>query len=55
MWSLNKTKQIRLDISYIPGAFRDKVIDFTDKPVVQCDFQAVKYTSSNNDDNDDRK
>ena len=39
----------------MPGAFWDKVIDFTDKPVVQCDVQAVKNTSSNNDDNDDQK
>ena len=26
----------------MPGEFRDKVIDFTDKPVVQDDVQAVK-------------
>ena len=39
----------------MPGAFRDKVIDFTDEPVVQCDVQAVKNTSLDNDDNDDRK
>ena len=39
----------------MPGAFWDKVIDFTDKPVVQCDVQAVKNTSSDNDDNDDQK
>ena len=25
------------DISYMPGAFWDKGIDFTDEPVVQCD------------------
>ena len=24
------------------GAFRDKVIKFTDEPAVQCDVQAVK-------------
>ena len=39
----------------MPGAFWDKVIDFTDKPVVQCDVQAVKNTSSDNDGNDDQK
>ena len=39
----------------MPGAFWDKVIDFTDKPVVQCDVHAVKNTSSDNDDNDDKK
>ena len=39
----------------MPGAFWDKVIDFTDKPVVQRDVQAVKNTSSDNDDNDDQK
>ena len=37
------------------GVFRDKVINFTDEPVVQCDVQAVKNTSLDNDDNDDRK
>ena len=35
----------------MPGAFRGKVIDFTDEPVVQCD----KNTSLDNDDNNDRK
>ena len=39
----------------MPGAFWHKVNDFTDEPVVQCDIQAVKNTSLNNDDNDDRK
>ena len=34
------------------GAYRDNVIDFKDEPVVQCDVQAVKYTSLDNDDND---
>ena len=37
------------------GAFWDKVLDFTDEPVVQCDVLAVKNTSLNNDDNDDCK
>ena len=39
----------------MPGAFWHKVNDFTDEPEVQCDIQAVKNTSLNNDDNDDRK
>ena len=39
----------------MPGAFRDKVIGFTDEPVVQCDVQAVKNTLLDNDDNDDCK
>ena len=39
----------------MPGGFRDKVIGFTDKPVVQYDGQAVKTTSLDNDDNDGRK
>ena len=39
----------------MPGAFRDKVIDFTDKPVVQCDVEAVKNDSLDNADNDDCK
>ena len=29
----------------MPGAFWDKVIDFTDEPVVQCDVQDVKNIS----------
>ena len=37
------------------GAFQDKVIDFTDEPIIQCDVQAVKITSVDNDDNDDCK
>ena len=32
----------------MPGAFLDKVIDFTEEPVVQCGVQAVN-------DNDDCK
>ena len=39
----------------MPEAFRDKVIDFTDEPVVYCDNKAVRNTSLDNDDNDDRK
>ena len=48
-------KQSKLDISYMPRVFWDKVIDFTDKLVVQCDVQAVKNTSLDNVDNDDCK
>ena len=43
------------DISYMPGALWDKVTDFTDESVVQRDVPAVKNTSLNDDDNDDRK
>ena len=39
----------------MPGLFRDKVIDFTDEPVVQCDVQAVKNTSLDNYNDDNRK
>ena len=38
----------------MPGALRDKIIDFTDEPVVQCDVPAAKNTLLDND-NDDRK
>ena len=38
--SLKKAKQIRHII--MPGALWDKVIDFTDEPVVQCDVPTVK-------------
>ena len=43
------------DKSYVPGALWDKVIDFTDEPVVQCDVPAAKNTSWDDDDNDDCK
>ena len=36
---------------YTPGAFWDKVIDFTDEPVVK----SVENTLLHNGDNDDRK
>ena len=39
----------------MPGAFRDKVIDFTDEPVAQCDVQAVINTSLDDDDNNNCK
>ena len=35
----------------MPGTIWDKDIYFTDEPVVHCDFQAVKYPSLDNDDN----
>ena len=50
-----RKKQNKLDISYITGAFWDKVIDFTDETVVQFDDQAVKNTSLDDDENDDCK
>ena len=43
------------DISYMSGAFWDKVTDFTDQPAVLCDVPAVKSTSLDHDGNDDRK
>ena len=39
----------------MPGAFWDKLINFTDEPVVQCDVPAVKNTLLDDDDNDDRQ
>ena len=36
-------------------AFLDRSTDFTDKPVVQCDVQAVKNTSLDNNYSNDRK
>ena len=45
----NKSKS---DISYMPGALLDKVIDLTNDPVVQYDVPAVKNTSLHDDDND---
>ena len=40
-------------MSYMPRALWDKVTDFTDEPVVQCDVAAVKHTSLDDDDNDE--
>ena len=45
-----KEKKNKSDISYMPGVFWDKVIDFTDESVVQCDLPAVKKYFMNNDD-----
>ena len=39
----------------MPWALWDTVIDFTDESVVQCDVPAVKNTSLDDNDNDDRK
>ena len=37
----------------MPGALWDKVTDFTDEPVIQCDVPAVKNNSLGDDDGDD--
>ena len=42
-------------ILYMPEAFWDKVTDFIDEPVVQCDVPVVKTTSLDDGNNDDRK
>ena len=47
-----KQKKNKSDISYMPGKFWDKVIDFTDKPVVQCDVPPIGNTVLDNDHND---
>ena len=39
----------------MPGDFRDKVTDFANEPVVQCDIPASKNASLADDDNDDHK
>ena len=46
-------KQSNSDISHIPVALSDKVIGFTDKPVVQYHVPAVKNTSLGDYDNND--
>ena len=50
MWSVKKKN--KSDISYVPGKFWDKVIDFTDEPVVQCDVPPIGNTVLDNDHND---
>ena len=52
--SLGK-KQNKPGTSYMPGTFWDKVINFTDEPVFQCDVPPIKDTSLDDDDNDDCK
>ena len=39
----------------MPETFWDKVTDFIDEPVVQCDVPAVKNTSLDDGNNDDCK
>ena len=54
LWWLKK--QRKSDISYMPGALWNKVIDLEDEPVVQCHVPAVKKKSlDDDDDNDDCK
>ena len=50
-WPLKNQSESNI---YMPGALWDKIIEFTDEPVVQCDVPAAKSTLLN-DDNDDRK
>ena len=54
MRSLEEKKN-KSDISYIPRTFWDKVLDFTDGPVVQCGVPAVKNTWLDDVDNNDCK
>ena len=37
----------------MPETCWDKIIDFTDEPVVQCNYPTVKDTSLDDDDDDD--
>ena len=52
LWSLKKNKAIQ---TYHICQEWDKVNDFTDEPVVQCDVPAVEITSLDGDDHDDCK
>ena len=42
-------------MSYMSEAFWNKVIDFTDGLIVQCDVPAAKITSLEDSNNGDRK
>ena len=54
--SLNrKQTKNKASISYMPGALWDKFLDFTDKPLVQCDVLAVKHISLDDCNNDNCK
>ena len=48
-------KKNKSDMSYMSEAFWNKVIDFTDGPVVPCDVLAAKITSLEDSNNSDRK
>ena len=50
-----KKKKNKSDISDIPETFWDKVPDFTDDPVLQCDVPTVKNTILDDGNNDDHK
>ena len=49
------TEKNKVSQTYMPGTLWDKVIDFTNEPVVQFDVLALKNTSLDDDDNDDHK
>ena len=49
------TEKNKVSPTYMPGTLWDKVIDFTNEPVVQFDVLALKNTSLDDDDNDDHK
>ena len=49
------TEKNKVSQTYMSGALWDKVIDFTNEPVVQFDVLALKNTSLDDDDNDDHK
>ena len=48
-------KKNKSDMSYMSEAFWNKVIDFTDGLIVQCDVPAAKITSLEDSNNGDRK
>ena len=50
-----KKKKNKSGISDIPETFWDKVPDFTDDPVLQCDVPTVKNTILDDGNNDDHK
>ena len=52
--AVTENKQ-RVCVSCVPGTLCDKVTDFADEPVAQCDLAAVKNTSINDGDNDNYK
>ena len=40
---------------YIPATLWDKITDFTDEPLIQCNLPAIKNTSLDDGDNGDHK
>ena len=53
--AITEKKKNKSHKSYMPETFWNKITDFKEEPVVQCDVLAVKNTSLDDGNNDDHK